>query len=242
MTSVEKGWKKSADTQRMSTEDVIKQFKATHGDVYDYSNVVYVRNKDKVAIGCNEHGIFWQAPGDHKRGAKCPECSRGIMAGSKKKCIGDVMADFTAVHGDKYNYKDVHYISAWTPIKIICDIHGTFEQAPEHHRRGSGCPACTASGFNPLKPAILYYVKVTTESGTLYKVGITNRTVEERFGADMSMIEILKTWEYEIGADAYQAEQNILSINAEYSYMGPNILRSGNTELFTKDVGGFDYE
>jgi hypothetical protein len=48
-----------------------------HGDKYDYSKVVYVRNHDKVIITCPEHGEFLQAPSAHKRGQGCRKCGNG---------------------------------------------------------------------------------------------------------------------------------------------------------------------
>ena len=47
-----------------------------------------------------------------------------------------------AVHGDKYDYSLVEYVNSKTKIKIICNEHGIFEQVPESHLVGRGCPAC----------------------------------------------------------------------------------------------------
>lgn len=46
------------------------------------------------------------------------------------------------VHGDKYDYSQVNYVNSKTKVKIICPIHGEFEQAPEKHWLGRGCPLC----------------------------------------------------------------------------------------------------
>ena len=238
--AITEGHMKSAATQRLMLSKVIQSFKDLHGDTYDYSKMLYIRNKTKIEIVCKLHGSFWQAPGDHKRGSMCPICAIDRMSLNKRKPLADVICDFKKVHANKYNYSKVNYQSAWYPIEIICKVHGSFEQAPEHHRRGSGCPACTASGFNPLKPGLLYYVRVYTTSGPLYKIGITNRTVKDRFGPDMPLITVLKTWHYDVGADAYQAEQSILKLNSAHKYYGVNVLRCGNTELFTRDVGELD--
>ena len=231
---------KSATIQCMSVEDVISAFNKVHNNKYDYSKMRYINNKTKVEIICSKHGSFWQVPSDHKKGTKCPTCARIGMALNKTKSITDVLHDFKEVHGDTYIYDHVHYKNAWTAIDIRCKVHGVFSQTPEHHRRGSGCPACTATGFNPLKPAILYYVKVVTGEAIYYKIGITNRSVKERFGKDFYMITVLKEWKYEVGADAYQAEQNILKLNTEYRYTREPVLVCGNTEMFIRDVGELD--
>lgn len=47
------------------------------------------------------------------------------------------------VHGDKYDYSLVNYVDCTTPVKIICPIHGEFEQKPPKHTSSKhGCPKC----------------------------------------------------------------------------------------------------
>lgn len=64
----------TARNNRLSQEEVIKQFKQVHGDLYDYSSVVYEGDRDYVTIKCNKHGPFPQTPNAHKRGQGCPDC------------------------------------------------------------------------------------------------------------------------------------------------------------------------
>lgn len=45
-------------------------------------------------------------------------------------------------HGDKYDYSEAIYVSAKTPLTIICRIHGSFNQIPNSHLAGSGCTKC----------------------------------------------------------------------------------------------------
>ena len=52
-------------------------------------------------------------------------------------------------NGNKYDYSLVKYIDNITKVKIICDVHGVFEQTPHHHKRGGGCKHCT-TGNDPL--------------------------------------------------------------------------------------------
>ena len=48
-------------------------------------------------------------------------------------------------HGDLYIYDLVDYKSENIPVKIICKLHGIFEQQPHSHLSGSGCPVCKNS-------------------------------------------------------------------------------------------------
>jgi hypothetical protein len=46
------------------------------------------------------------------------------------------------IHSKKYNYSLVDYKKSKLKIKIICFEHGVFEQKPNHHLLGQGCPKC----------------------------------------------------------------------------------------------------
>ena len=46
-------------------------------------------------------------------------------------------------HNNKYDYSLVEYINSKTKVKIICPIHGTFEQLADNHRKGYGCTKCS---------------------------------------------------------------------------------------------------
>ena len=48
------------------------------------------------------------------------------------------------IHNSKYDYSLIDYKNSQTKIKIICPIHGIFEQNPNSHiqGKGQGCPIC----------------------------------------------------------------------------------------------------
>lgn len=107
--------------------------------------------------------------------------------------------------------------------------------------RGSGCPKCAKYGFQIGKPGILYYLRIANPSGGfVFKIGITNRSVAERFGKKNTTITILETVYFANGEDALKMEQETLREFASFRYSGPNILRIGNEELFTTDVFNID--
>ncbi len=135
---------------KLSFEQVIHDFKKVHGDKYDYSKVVYANNLEVVIIICPEHGEFLQTPGNHKSGQGCSKCF-GKMLLTKD----EVIKDFRKIHGDKYDYSELIYLNARTPVKIICNIHGGFLQIPDSHKRGTGCPTCNL-GWS--KPKILEFL------------------------------------------------------------------------------------
>ena len=53
-------------------------------------------------------------------------------------------------YGSLYDYSLVIYKKATTKVKIICAIHGIFEQTPQCHLRG-GCKKCSFSKFSESK-------------------------------------------------------------------------------------------
>lgn len=67
-------YRKSQAALTKPLELVLRDFRITHGDTYDYSKVVYIKAKEKVEIICKEHGSFWQTPDNHWSGSGCPNC------------------------------------------------------------------------------------------------------------------------------------------------------------------------
>lgn len=107
--------------------------------------------------------------------------------------------------------------------------------------RGHGCKNCSVSGFQASKAAIAYYVRISTTKGYIYKIGVTNRTVTERFAGEKLEIECLKTWNFKTGLEALAFEQRILKDNKAFRYRGIRIFKYTNTkELFSWDVLGLD--
>ena len=228
-------------SRKKTPEEIVERFITTHGNKYDYSKMEYTGVDAKIIIICPLHGEFLQSPDKHRTGNGCPKCGDISVRAKLQLSNEEVLAKFADKHGDRYDYSKVHYINTDTKVVIGCKEHGDFSQTPYKHQFGNGCPSCATYGFNPLKPAILYYLRVTKDDITVYKVGVTNKTVHERYkNYDLDMITILKIWEYDIGADAYNAEQSILELNRQHMYVGPPILANGNTELFIKDVGELD--
>ena len=110
-----------------------------HGDVYDYSQTIYVNVKTKVKITCPDHGEFFQLPNNHLRGSKCPKCN----SNSRRKTKEDFVLEATKIHGDLYDYSLVEYVNVDSKVKIICSDHGIFEQTPYNHtKRLCKCPKC----------------------------------------------------------------------------------------------------
>lgn len=230
-----------AGVKLKTTEQFIVEAKKTHGDLYDYSETVYKGNKNKLTIICSSHGEFSQLPNAHLKGHGCEKCSIEYIALHQTKTNEEFIQQAKKVHGLKYDYSETEYLSARDLVKIICNEHGVFEQVPDSHLRGSGCPGCAEYGFNTDSPAILYYLKISHDNKLYYKIGITNNTVTSRFRLD-ALNKILDYIEisYEKGKDALLIEQLILRKYSKFTNPNKTILKDGNTEIFSVDVLGFE--
>ena len=101
-------------------------------------------SKSKIPIWCTIHQEFFiQQAANHMNGQGCPPCGFALRADKKRKA--DPVADFRAVHGDRYDYSRMVYSNSGTKIEIGCAIHGFFWQKPNAHLRGDGCPSCWAN-------------------------------------------------------------------------------------------------
>lgn len=117
-------------------ENFINKSNNLHNNKYDYSLVEYKNARIKVKILCPIHGVFEQCPDTHSRGRGCPKCKGGVGY-SKDEFIENSIS----AHGLKYDYQLVNYKNTSTKVKIMCPIHGVFEQRPNDHLR-YGCEKC----------------------------------------------------------------------------------------------------
>jgi predicted nucleic acid-binding Zn-ribbon protein len=135
---------KCSGVGKSNTFEFIEKSKKIHGSNYDYSKVEYKGNKKPVTIICKKHGEFFQKPNSHLTGMGCPKCGRERISDALSMNTDEFINSAKEIHGDKYDYSEVDYKNATTPIKIICPTHGEFEQVPYYHLSGNGCKKCGA--------------------------------------------------------------------------------------------------
>lgn len=213
---------------------------------YDYSLVTDFSDpqNEYVTIICPAHGSFQQTPIRHLTGDGCKKCAvenRGMINFSK--AAANWPDNAVKVHGNTYDYRKAVYKGARILTEIICLNHGSFEQAPNNHLNGSGCPKCAdeirnlGSTIHQLQKnnidyeGSLYVLECLGENEHFFKIGITTQTVERRYKTKASMpytYSILLNLPIGIIA-AYQTEQRILNEFREYSYK-PQIYFAGETE------------
>ncbi len=129
----------SACSKTLTNLEFIKKIKLIYGEFYLPIDD-YISYKHKINFKCYKHGIFRQSPENLFKGHACRECNL------EKRCNTESFVDKSKeIHGDKYDYSLVNYINKTIKVKIICKIHGEFEQRPTDHLNGCGCPICRES-------------------------------------------------------------------------------------------------
>jgi hypothetical protein len=123
-------------SRKKTISDFIAEAIAIHGDRYDYSNAKYIGVKNPIEIKCKDHGSFFQRIHVHLNGHGCPLC------GSNRNSVDRFLDRANKIHKMKYDYSKVLYKNLTTPVTIICQIHGDFDQCPRDHLQGCGCPKC----------------------------------------------------------------------------------------------------
>ena len=122
--------------KKLSLNVILKRFKDTLGDRYDYSKFEYKNANEPGIVICKEHGEFLVTARSHLK-SECRKCS-----GYSPKTKEHILALFEKAHGKKYNYNNVNFTSISQKVEIICPSHGAFLKHIRSHINGVGCPTC----------------------------------------------------------------------------------------------------
>jgi Protein of unknown function (DUF723) len=122
---------------------------AKFGNKFDYSLMVYQRQKEPIIIICPDHGKFQQTPDKHLQSANgCPKCGIDVRSTSRTNAGRQEFAkEFKSRFGDRLELIS-HYISSRSPIQVRCKTHGIeFNATPDSLRASPhGCPKCVSQG------------------------------------------------------------------------------------------------
>jgi len=130
--------------RRKTTEQFIKDAEQIHGKgEYDYSKVKYEKANKKVKIRHVKCGKWFdQTPNNHLNGQGCPRplCNGCIRTSTSEEFVKKAKR----IHGKgEYDYSKVKYEKANKKVKIRHVKCGKwFDQTPNNHLNGGGCPHC----------------------------------------------------------------------------------------------------
>lgn len=102
----------------------------------------------------------------------------------KRRTIEEFIKEANLIHNNKYDYSKVVYVNQTEKVKIICPIHGEFEQTPKNHLKGRGCCKCGHERTNASKVLSTeeFIRRAKTKHGNKYSY---DKTVYSRFNADI---------------------------------------------------------
>lgn len=259
------------DGRKTSSVDFINQSNEIYDNKYNYSLVDYKTALLKVKIICPDHGVFEKTPNKHiSRKQGCPKCGRRD-AGIKKRGIstkyGGVRVTTEVfiekakkIHGNKYSYDLVNYLSSKEKVIITCKKHGDFYQVPDKHLIGNGCRKCgfdsisrrkmenptgwtyynwiesskTSKNFDSFK---VYVIKCWNDEEIFYKVGRTFQKIKVRFKGRREMpynYEVLNQYTGE-AREMCELETKLKNENAKHSYT-PKLKFHGKSECFASII------
>ncbi|MBR1154393.1 hypothetical protein [Bradyrhizobium sp. JYMT SZCCT0428] len=95
-------------------EEFVREAQVVHEKKYDYSRVKFKskRNSERIEIVYLDHGVFLHNPMNHLRGSGCRGC-----AGNAPRTTSSFIEAAREVHGAKYDYDNVIYISSTFPVR-----------------------------------------------------------------------------------------------------------------------------
>lgn len=128
----------------MSTKDFVDRSIKKHGEKYDYSHAVFSTTRNRVAIVCKKHGLFYQSASSHMSGNGCKKCGSDRVSLKCKSSTLDFIRKSKLIHGEEYDYSKCVYTLAQSKLIVTCRIHGDFFVAANKHLSGRKCPKCAA--------------------------------------------------------------------------------------------------
>jgi hypothetical protein len=233
---------------KLTTEQYIQKANKVHNNKYIYPSPYYGLSKS-ITILCPAHGEFTKLASNHLQGYGCKECSKLNRkqrkdTHSKEKFLERAIE----VHGEgRYDYSNSVYIHSRSKVDIHCTYCDTiFSVKPRDHiHNATGCPTCAKairgwgrSAYVELankygNKSKLYILKCFNDEEEFYKIGITMKTVKQRFPTKNYMpykYETTLLLEGEAG-QIWDLEKKLHKQFAELTYI-PKRPFNGQTECF----------
>ncbi len=201
-------------------EACIRRFNTSFG----YDEAEYVDNLILVKIRCNTcMKYFHMRPPNHLiRGSGCPYCKKCHNYSTK-----EWIHEARKLHGRRYSYKKTIYIRSCDGVIITCRVHGDFEQRPNAHLKGGGCPSCRTRYS---KPAIAWMEYVMDNDPNVNIIHARNGR-EFRIPGTMFFV------------DGYDEDNNtVYEFYGDYWHGNPSLFRKKDIHPHTGETYGSMYK
>lgn len=166
------------------------------------------------------------------------------------KAASEFVSRANLIHNNKYSYELVDYVTSKLKVKITCPSHGPWEQTPANHLRPQSCPLCALaeSGWsrtsfkekcekNNNGLGILYILECFSDNESFIKIGITSKSIKERYSSLIKMPYNYKVL-HELVADPeviYDLETLLHKKSKHYKYTPITSFAGSSTECFLSD-------
>ena len=137
---------KAGDHNRMSLETFISRASQNHNSFYNYDDVVYINGRTKVKINCPIHGSFYQNPGDHLTGKRCPKCANSNTSKPEQEIYEFVKELYPSTTSNNYKIITPKELDIYIPeLNKAIEYNGTFWHYDQQNKR------CKAKGYHAEK-------------------------------------------------------------------------------------------
>lgn len=231
--------------------------KKKFGDKFDLTKAEaeYYDSVTPVTIHCNIHSVdykvsptnFVKAPRTNQPAkGSCPKCIQEVQRSKNRKPI----SHYLRLLSDKFPaVQVVEHGAAETnleKIKLSCPVHGVFEKTLAAIVKSDPsvtnlCPKCSAErlAWNTRTARTdvtgkVYFVKFIDKS--LYKCGVTYKTVKDRFKGHLSNIEEIWELEFDTLSDAYFFEYQFFREYKHLRCCHPDTSLGGYTEFLSSHI------
>lgn len=229
----------------------------------DFSNSYYKDYNTKVEYKCLKHGICSSYPTTLLKGGGCRYCGQKKAVDSVKLNTQTFIKKAKSIHGIKYNYDKVNYVSSLKKIILKCNTCNTefVQMANSHFKKDGGCPCCKnkklslINSENPLgwgytnwKKAAeiskyfdsfkVYIIECFNDTERFIKIGRTFCTIKSRFKNKEFMpynYHVLKIYTFKESIDAFNFENKLKIENKILKYF-PLISFRGEQECFDLEL------
>ena len=210
------------------------ELKNKYKNKYDYKDACIEKNGNRNQIKnilCNTCNNTFDVKRLSKHKGKdsqgCPHCSKieTSLRKSGPKAPKDYKGNPKYYNIERVIDKKPEYIFCYDTVRtmdripIYCKEHGLFYTLVDYIlTKDTGCPECAKknSGYNKTcfknrcnGNGTLYLIRCFNDNENFYKIGITNRTVSERYSSDMPYsVEIILEKEGEPG-DIWELEWSV---------------------------------
>lgn len=142
---------KFSRTYRKTFDEFLTEARIRFGNKFEYERESYIYNpttkRTRVNVICKYHGKRNQRTDQHlsKDSYGCYWCAANETKDKLRLTRNNFILRSDQAHFNKYDYSKMVFVDMYTPVKLICPVHGEITQDPKIHIRGYGCPNCVSS-------------------------------------------------------------------------------------------------